>query len=307
MTSTPDTAPGGVLPVASAGTMPGGVGSESAGHRVRSWQLWLLAFFLMLLAAAYQRRTGPSYPARGELPGASGQATYELPRSHESSSGTLVEVPAVRAGGTLFWRRYPTDEHFAGIPLVRAGDELLATLPAQPPAGKLEYYLELAGAAGTLRVPAREAVVLRYHGPVPAGVLVPHILLMFLSMLVAVRAALGVVAGQHRPRIAWEALAGFTLGGLVLGPIVQRHAFGAYWTGVPWGWDLTDNKTLLMWAAWLLACLAPLWRERWRRPLVLVAGIVTIIVYVIPHSVHGSQLDWRATPSAPASQPRGRS
>ena len=35
------------------------------------------------------------------------------------------------------------------------------------------------------------------------------------------------------------------LGGMLLGPIVQNFAFGDYWTGIPFGWDLTDNKTLL--------------------------------------------------------------
>ena len=37
---------------------------------------------------------------------------------------------------------------------------------------------------------------------------------------------------------------------------VQKAAFGAYWTGFPFGYDLTDNKTVLMWLAWVLAALA---------------------------------------------------
>ena len=43
-----------------------------------------------------------------------------------------------------------------------------------------------------------------------------------------------------------------TDGGFVLGPLVQKAAFAAYWTGIPWGWDLTDDKTLfaaLFWGA----------------------------------------------------------
>ena len=35
------------------------------------------------------------------------------------------------------------------------------------------------------------------------------------------------------------------VGGFILGPLVQNYAFGELWTGVPFGWDLTDNKTLI--------------------------------------------------------------
>jgi hypothetical protein len=257
-----------------------------------SRSLWLLAFLLMLAAAAWQRRTGPSYPVRGELVTPAGAQAYRLPRSHVATRGAEVRVPAAAPEGALIWRRYPTGEAFQSIPLARSADTLRATLPVQPPAGKVEYYVELYDAQDTIRLPAHEAAVLRYRGPVSAGVLVPHVLLMFLAMLFAVRAALGALAGREEPRLAWLALLGFTIGGLVFGPIVQQQAFGAYWTGVPFGWDLTDNKTLLMWVAWVIACLAPLRWPRSRRALVLGAAVITVVVYLIPHSMRGSQLDY---------------
>jgi len=260
--------------------------------------LWILAFVLMLAAAVYQRRTGPSYPVRGELQTAAGARSYELPRSHITTSGAPVIVPAVVPAGTLHWRRYPLDEPYRVIPLARSGNSLSAVLPPQLPAGKVEYFLELPGAA-TPRLPADRTVVLRYRGDVPVATLVPHILLMFISMLVAVRAALGVAAGRNETRLPWIALAGFTVGGLILGPIVQKHAFGAYWTGWPFGPDLTDDKTAVMWLAWLLACLLPLRKPRWRGALIVGAALVTLAVYLIPHSAQGSELDYTQGTTAP--------
>jgi hypothetical protein len=92
------------------------------------------------------------------------------------------------------------------------------------------------------------------------------------------------------------ALIGITIGGLVLGPIVQKHAFGAYWTGWPFGEDLTDNKTLAMWVAWVVA-VAVLGRrrepgDRVARSAVVGACLVMIAVYLVPHSLRGSQLDY---------------
>jgi len=255
--------------------------------------LWALALVLMFASAAYQRRTGPSYPIRGELQTAAGARDFELPRSHVTTRGADIVVPAAEAAGTLFWRRYPLDEPYRAVALERAGDSLRAVLPPQPPAGKVEYFLELHG-ADTVRVPADRTAVLRYRGEVPVGALLPHVLLMFLSMLVALRAGLGAATGRDEPGLAWATLLGFTVGGMSFGPIVQKHAFGAYWTGVPFGWDLTDNKTLIMWLAWLLACLVPLLKPRLRRALVVAAAVLTIVVYLIPHSMQGSELDYEA-------------
>ncbi len=263
---------------------------------MRSALLWTLSFVVMVLAAVWQRRTGPSYPLRGELGSPAGAVAYALPRSHVTTSGAVVAVPGVRPEGALIWRRYPTDEPFRAIRLEARGTDLAATLPPEPAAGKVEYYLELYGPGDTLRLPEREAAVLRYRGPVDVAVLLPHVLVMFLSMLVAVRATLGAFVRRREPKLAWVALLGFTVGGLFLGPMVQKQAFGEYWTGVPFGWDLTDNKTLIMWATWLVACLVPLWWPRARRWLVLAAGTLTLAVYVIPHSAQGSQLDYSKSP-----------
>ncbi|HEX7554899.1 MAG TPA: hypothetical protein VF378_15190, partial [Geothrix sp.] len=63
-----------------------------------------------------------------------------------------------------------------------------------------------------------------------------------------------------------------------------------------WGFDLTDNKTLLMWLAWVVAALIagplPHRDETWPRLAVLVATIAMAVVYLIPHSLRGSQLDY---------------
>ena len=126
--------------------------------------------------------------------------------------------------------------------------------------------------------------------------------LFAISTLDAMRLRAGLAAlfapGGMR-RYAWIAFAGMTVGGMILGPIVQKYAFGAYWTGFPWGYDLTDNKTLVMWVVWIAACAVlgrrDTGRPRWpARLAVLAAAIVMTGVYLIPHSLRGSQLDYDA-------------
>jgi hypothetical protein len=201
----------------------------------------------------------------------------------------------------LYWRCFRSDGPFTALPLQPEGGELAAALPDFPPAGKVEYYVELTDGAEPVRIPSKagETVILRYHGPVPVAFLIPHIAVMFLAMLVGVRAGLAAAfdAPEHRT-LALITLAGLTLGGLILGPIIQKYAFGAFWTGVPFGWDLTDNKTLLMWIGWAAAGVALARRRRASRWLVVLAAVLMVAVYVVPHSVRGSALDCMRLPPA---------
>jgi hypothetical protein len=79
------------------------------------------------------------------------------------------------------------------------------------------------------------------------------------------------------------------LGGFILGPIVQKFSFGQLWTGWPFGDDLTDNKTLFALIAFLAAWF--LRKKSYGRWLAIGAALVMLAVYLIPHSMNGSELD----------------
>ncbi len=281
--------------------MPPAIGRT---HRTRTFLLWVLAFATTLAIGSYQRRTGPSWPVSisrevGGIP-----VTGSLPRSHGGGGDAVV---AIEAGpdvtGKLLWRRYPTADPWTPVPLVRDGSTLSAALPHQPPAGKLEYVLRVSAAgdapdasiAPEITLPASEAVILRFRGEIPALVLIPHIAFMFVALWIAVRAGLAAAAGE--PRLAryipWVLII-LVPGGLLLGPLVQKLAFGAYWTGWPFGEDWTDNKTLIAAVVWAAAWLRVDRRPSNARLAVLAAAVVMIAVYLIPHSIHGSQIDWSA-------------
>ncbi len=68
------------------------------------------------------------------------------------------------------------------------------------------------------------------------------------------------------------------IGGLILGPLVQKYAFGAYWTGFPLGGDLTDSKTLFAVLVWLAAFFLRN-KSRWWT---VAATVLMVAVYLIP-------------------------
>ena len=270
------------------------------GQTKRRWvslALWGAAFLVAVLLAVFQRMTGPSYPARGSVELAGGESiTYRLPRSDEGRGTLRVTIPKPLddLDAVLEWRRFPTDETYRELIMTSDGEDVLAaSIPGQPAAAKVEYRVVVSGRAGPTIVPAGEPVVARYRGSVPAGILIPHILAMFASMLVSTRALFEVLrtGSSGGRRLVLTSMGFLVAGGLVLGPIVQKFAFGAFWTGWPFGHDLTDNKTLIAFIAWLPATIAA--ARGVNTQLAVIAGWVVMTgIFLIPHSMRGSELDW---------------
>jgi hypothetical protein len=208
----------------------------------------------------------------------------------------------------LFFKRYKTDEAFQSVVFVYRESPVksfimnkifkiyedkgfFAVVPQQPPAGKIEYYFEITDSQGSKTFLKETPVIIRFKGDVPAFVLIPHILLMFLAMLFSTLAGLmSIIKFPLYKKYAVWTLFLFIAGGFVLGPLVQYFAFGELWTGIPFGWDLTDNKTLIALIFWILAVAMNKNKER---PLyTALAAIVLLLVFSIPHSLFGSELHY---------------
>jgi hypothetical protein len=255
--------------------------------------LWLFAIIITLLAAFYQRVTGPTYPKSIKIVVDNKEYKLHLIRSNSSTSDAPVELNINSdIEALLFYRFYPVrpNDEWNQVRFVKAGDKYIAKLPSQPPAGKLTYYIQIKTSKGNYDIVKDNPVVIRFKGDVPALILIPHILLMFFAMFFSNVAGLFAVAKRkYYLRYAYITFALLAVGGMILGPIVQYYAFGDLWTGVPYGWDLTDNKTLIAFVFWIIAVLGQL---KIRRPyLTIVAAIIMLLVFTIPHSSFGSELD----------------
>ncbi|MFH1862071.1 MAG: hypothetical protein ABH878_04585 [bacterium] len=261
---------------------------------MRNAIFWIVAIIITLAASVYQHATGPTHPARGEARLGSVYIKYKLIRSHGGETDAPISIQATDTSinGVLVYKRYKLSEDWTEIPLQRKGDQLVANLPHQPSAGKLEYYLRLYHGNQMITVPPDRVLVIRFKGAVPAWALTPHIILMFAAMLFSTRAGLEALVKSGNPRklAIWTAGLLF-LGGMIGGPIVQKYAFGHFWTGIPYGWDLTDNKTLIAMIGWIIA----VWAGRSgksARAYVLAASLLLLLIFSIPHSMMGSELDY---------------
>jgi len=255
--------------------------------------IWIFAVIITLAASYYQRKTGPTYPLdfKTEINGKA--YTFELTRSASHGDGCMVELPLADeiTHAKVIFKKYPGNFEFDSIMMVESDDKLIASLPIQPAAGKLQYHVLIFNENDMLFSTDDKPAIVRFKGDVPAWALIPHVLAMFLAMFLSTVALLMAIfnIGNIKRIAIWTFLL-LAIGGFLFGPLVQYFAFGQAWTGFPVGYDLTDNKTLIAGIFWLAAMLLNL--NQTRRWIIILAGVVLLGVYTIPHSARGSEYNY---------------
>lgn len=254
--------------------------------------IWILAGLIALSALYYQFETGPTQPFKTEVNTGIQKFPVVFQRSHSGTTDcpVVLQISDIKVRGALLFRKYPGKDEMTKVELKREGDRLTAFLPNQPPAGKLEYRLDLEKDGAPLQINNGIPVLIRFTGHVPKVILIVHILMMFLAMFFS--NATGILALFRIRYYKFFSVLTFAIlfiGGLVFGPIVQKYAFNEWWTGIPFGWDLTANKTLIAVLVWLMAL--EMLRKKSSAFWVVIASAVTIGIFSIPHSLYGSLLD----------------
>jgi len=257
--------------------------------------IWTVAFIITVIAAIYQRVTGPTYPVKVNISINNNTYSSKLIRSTNSTEDCKIELNIPQnVKAELLYKRDKINEDYTALPFaVEDENHQVAYLPKMPAAAKLNYFVKLSEGNINPKLSENSPITIRFKDPVPAWALIPHILFMFLAMLFSNGA--GIAALFKTPaykRYSMEALILLIGGGLILGPIVQHYAFGQAWTGFPMGLDLTDNKTLIALIVWIIAFMIN--RKKNLYWPTVVAAIVTIVIFSIPHSLMGSELNYES-------------
>jgi hypothetical protein len=183
-----------------------------------------------------------------------------------SSASDLQLAP----GGAVL--HYTTDDWATEetIPMTERDGFFFGDIPGTKENAVFEYYIEARASDGNTTLSPGYAPVRSYSFKVLASKRVTPVLLwahvvVIIGGLVAM--AVAAVAGlvqlvRHRDKDLDRVVkyAGIStglvfLGGFPLGWAVALQRYEVAWTGLPFGWDITDNKTLIILLMWMGAVL----------------------------------------------------
>ncbi len=182
-----------------------------------------------------------------------------------------------------------------------------ANLPSLNKGEKLKYsFVLLRDGKRILRVPADEQFYLvKYKGNISTPVLGLHILFMFFAFFFMSEVLVGALSillyGEeigYTIRMTRIALSCLFIGGWPLGFILNYQRFGPVWEGFPFGWDITDNKTQIIFLFWLVAIFLvrgsffgrgdehDLIGKKQYAYVVIICFLITVGLYLVPHSLY---------------------
>ena len=236
--------------------------------------------------------------------------THRAPAKQIGPGQPLIRVevdPAQSLGMAVRWLAPPATEIGArGLPRI---DEhaYAAALPAFEKGTRVRYWITATTPEETtVRLPKDPSkfCVLIFEGRASKSVLVAHVVFMFGAFFFMVMSFFGGIAmlrGREGKRgtvraARWVLVSSF-IGFVPLGMILNYQTFGMLWEGYPFGRDITDNKTQLIFVFWLLSLLLVRGsfvgggEERDRvgpRPFawaIIGSFLVSLALFIVPHSI----------------------
>lgn len=257
---------------------------------MKNWVLAFFSFLITLFLAIFQRATGPTYPVKSKFVYYDTLIKFKLWRSLEIPKTYNLTIPS-DFDVFFYYKRYPSNDTFSIVKFQKKQDVQFLNLEGFPPSAKIVYFIEVKNKNIEYFSNKDNPLILRFKGAVPNYLLLLHVFFIFFAMFLSNYTLLKIVFNKNSIRLfTILTFVFFLIGGFILGPFVQKYAFGHYWTGFPYGKDLTDNKTLFVGLFWAMAVILNLKKER--KFYIILASILTFLIFLIPHSLYGSQYNY---------------
>ena len=271
---------------------------------------FLVGFVITVALFAIARRTSSNRPGRIEVEAGGLHLSHVEVKEQVGPGEPEVRLSVAPAGSGEAWvlSRSSRDGMVAHRPMARAETgEWTATLPDLGKGKRIEYAFSVTGERRVIaRLPAGkdDFLLVKYKGQYSMPVLVLHIVFMFGSFYFMVQTMMGAVQILRERegklitvRMMRLAMICVFIGGWPLGFILNYQRFGPVWEGFPFGLDITDNKTQIIFLFWLTAMILvrgsffgkgeqfDTLGDRGFAWAMVTCFIVSMFLYLVPHSL----------------------
>jgi hypothetical protein len=262
---------------------------------------------LVLLGAA--RRLTSGKPRDVHVEDGDVVLSFRTVTEHFGPGQPYLKVRLEAPSGSRIMLHYvtPDDPSVQKRGLVPIGNKQYSMyLPIRGIGSRVKYAFSLTRPDGSVvRVPEGEKYyVLKFKGKASGWAIAAHVVFMFgafFFMTYALLGAIGILRKSEGKRRAvgaarWALLFTF-IGTWPLGLLLNWQTFGVLWEGYPFGRDVTDNKTQIVFVFWLVSLLlvrgSLMGRGEERDRLgpkgfawaIVASFAVSLALYLLPHSL----------------------
>jgi len=229
----------------------------------------------------------------------------------------VTSTAGIRPGGVILRYFTPEDKRPRQTTLrrIQEGDYFRGYIPGFTKPATVFYQLQATDSAGNKVILKRRAspgggwYVLIFKSEPNVWLKVFHIGLIAGSLLFFLHsfhfAQRYLLLGEDFSRCFWTAVGGagsFFVTSLPLGMLLAYQTFGVAWSGIPLGWDITDNKSILIliYYATIIALAKNHLYKRAKRPnrisdhtfarLSIWGMILALVIFALPHGISNEEI-----------------
>lgn len=262
-----------------------------------------IAFVLTIVLLGIAKKTSTRHPT--EYTERIGEITVSHTTVTEDfGEGPVLDMTASSTEGLTSIAYFASSEgsSYQADTLTLTESGFTGKLPVLPKGKRWYYHIDIIKDGQVVaKLPPNGDQFIKFKGHVPAYVLVPHIFCMFATVffgLLTVFSAFDFKRGKGELSrsvryLLWTVIFVF-VGGFPLGYWVAYLAFGQGWGGIPIGWDITDNKTVIIFLFWFVTLILARKGLKGGRmavssgtylALTIISMIVSLVLFMVPHSI----------------------
>jgi len=281
---------------------------------MKFWRI-LVAFVLTLVLLGFARKTTTVQSVHKTVEKSGILIDHNTMPKKVGEGDAVISVKVIGAKEVKLFYKIKNGE-FQSVymtPKEEESDVFVASIPHHKKGTKAWYYIEAQKQIGdkeiTVSLPDRDSpnfkpILLKFQGSVPSYIIVSHVFCNFAAIffsVLAIFSAVDLKRGKStlKKSVLFSLLTFIFLfsGFFILGCALNYFAFGVMWEAFPFGHDVTDNKSQIILLSWLVTLFLVkgtilgknpsknLVSEKTYSTMVIISLVVTVLMYLIPHSI----------------------
>jgi hypothetical protein len=281
---------------------------------MKFWRI-LIAFIFTLVLLVFARKTTTVQSVHKTVEKSGILIDHNTVPKKVGEGDAVIPVKVIGANEVkLFYRIGEEELQAVDMGLKEGGNDVfVAFIPYHKKGTQAWYYIEAQKQIGdtklTVSLPDKNSpnfkpILLKFEGNVPPYVIISHVFCTFSAVLFSVLALFSAVDLKRgkstlKKSVIFSLFAFIFLfiGFFPLGWTLNYFAFGSLWEAFPFGSDVTDNKSQIVFLSWLVTLFLVkgtilgknpsknLVSEKTYSFMVIISFVVTVVMYLIPHSI----------------------